>query len=94
MSSRDTYISSVKGAAPVKTATLTANEGAKQATINASGVDVGYTTQTGNYANFASAVKSANIAKLNADFLAEQARQATVAAARDMLRATGDLGAL
>jgi hypothetical protein len=90
MSNRDTYAVSVKAAAPVKTATLTTNQTTAQETINASGVNVGYTLQSGNYANLASAVKSANQAKRDADFTAEQTKQAALMVARDTLRDTGD----
>lgn len=89
MTARDTYQSSVKSAASAKTATLTANQATAQETINANGVNVGYNLQTGNYANLATAVKNANIAKWNADFAAEQTKQASIAAARDTLRNAG-----
>ena len=91
MSNRDTYNASVKNAGPAKTATITMNQTVFQETINAMGVNVGYTTQAGNYANFATAVKNANMAKIAADNAAEATRQASIAAARDTLRGTGDL---
>lgn len=88
-SARDTYTATLKAAAVVKTATLTANQTAFQETINQNGVNVGYNLQTGNYANFAAGVKSAIQAKRDADFLALQTKQAVEAAARDALRASG-----
>ena len=94
MTARDTYQSSIKSAAATKTATLTANELTKQETINASGVNVGYNLQSGNFANFDTATKSAVQAKRDADFGAEVARQKAADAAREALRATGDVGPL
>ena len=90
MTSRDTYNSSVKSAVAAKTATITANQTTAQETINANGVNVGYTLQTGNYANFAAGVKAANQAKRDADFAAEQTKQAAIMVARDTLRDSGD----
>ncbi len=94
MSARDTYISSVKSAETSKVATLVAADATKQETINANGCNVGYNLQTGNYANFASSVKNANIARWNTTFSVEQAKQASIAAARDTLRTGGDLAPL
>jgi hypothetical protein len=89
MSNRDTYIASVKSATAAKVATLTANETSRQETVNASGVNVGYTLQSGNNANLLAAVKSANQAKRDADFAAEHARQVAIGIARDTLRTGG-----
>jgi hypothetical protein len=91
MTARDTYTASVKAAASVQAASLVANEGAKQTTIDASKSVVGYTLQTGNMANLQASVTAANKAKFAADFAAEQTKQAAIAAARETLRATGDL---
>lgn len=93
MTARSTYEAAITATGPTKTAALTANQTAAQETINAAGVNVGYNLQTGNFANLAAAVKTATQAKLAADFAVQQAQQATMAAARDALRATGDLGA-
>ena len=59
MTARDTYESSVKTAGKSKADTLPTNEMAKQTTIDAKLSVVGYTLQTGNYANFAAAVLAA-----------------------------------
>ena len=91
MTARDTYTSSVKSAAASQVVTVTSAETTRQESVNASGVNVGYNLQTGNYANYAAAVKAANIAKFNSLNAAEAAKQATVAVARDTLKATGDL---
>lgn len=90
-SNRDTYNSSVKSAGSAKPATLTTNQAVAQETINASGCNAGYNLQTGNYANFNTAMKNAIAAKRDADFAAEQTKQASIALARDTLRNTGDL---
>jgi len=89
MTARDTYISSVQSAHATKTATLSANETTRQATIDAKLSVVGYTLQSGNNANLLAAVSSANQAKRDADYAAEQAKQASIAAARDTLRNAG-----
>jgi hypothetical protein len=92
MTARDTYNSSVSSAEKSKLNTIAAAETAKQATISLSSDMVGYTLQSGNYANFAAAVKNANAAKLAALLAAEQTRQGAADAAREVLRGTGDLG--
>ena len=92
MSNRDTYASTVKAAEAVKVATVIAAETTKQTTIDMSKSVVGYTLQTGNFANLDAATKAANTAKLNSVFAAEQAKQAARDAARDTLRAAGDFG--
>lgn len=91
MTARDTYNSTVATAAQTKAATLLSAEAAKQETINASGCNVGYNLQTGNYANFAAAIKSAINAKAASVAAAEATKQATIAAARDTLRNAGDV---
>jgi hypothetical protein len=90
MSSRDTYAASVKTAVVTQVAAVTTAETARQETITAAGCNIGYTTQSGNYANFAAAVKAANATKLAALTAAEVAKQAAVAVARDALRTAGD----
>jgi hypothetical protein len=64
-----------------------------RATIDGSNTAAGYTTQTGTYSTLKAAHDSAAKAKLAADLAAEQTRQASLAAARDTLRDTGDRGA-
>jgi hypothetical protein len=94
MTARDTYAASVKSAAATKIATLTANETAKQESINGSGCNVGYNTINGNYTNFNNAMQAAIVAKRNADYAAEVVRQAAADAAREALRAVADYGPL
>lgn len=89
MTARDTYQSSVKSAEGSKVATVSTAETTKQETINASGVNVGYNLQTGNYANLAAAVKSANTAKIATLNTAEHAKQVAINVARDTLRNAG-----
>jgi hypothetical protein len=91
MTARDTYNATIASAAKTKVATELTNAMTQQEAINQSGVNVGYTLQNGNYANFATAVANANKARLAADYAAEAAKQASHALARDTLRAT-DLG--
>jgi hypothetical protein len=92
MTARDTYNASVVSASKMQVTTLSTAQTSFQETINASGCNAGYTLQGGNYGNLAAAVKAANAARLAAVTNAETARQAAVAAARDTLKATGDLG--
>lgn len=93
MTSRDTYNSSIKTAVATNTSSVHSAEAAKQTTIDASLSVVGYTLQSGNYANLAASIKSAIAANQASLLAAEKAKQASIAAARDTLRGTGDLGA-
>jgi len=90
MTARETYSSSVASAETTKKATLDAIPGTFQETVNASGVNVGYNTINGNYTNFA--VKTANSTKIASIDSAERTKQASVQAARETLRGTGDTG--
>ena len=92
MTARQTFSSSVASAEATKVVAVTTAVAAAQETINQSGCNVGYNLQTGNYANFAAGVKSANAAKLAALNAAEVARQQSIMVARDTLRSTGDVG--
>ena len=89
---KDAYTAALKAAAAAQQVTTTVNQMTAQETINAAGCNVGDNLQTGNYATFAAAVKAANQAKRDADFLALQAAQATAAAARETLRAADGTG--
>jgi hypothetical protein len=91
VSNRDTFTASVKTAVAAEVATKLTNAGTQQETINQSGVNVGYTLQSGNYANLKTAVDNARKAKFAADVAAEAAKNASIMVARDTLRATGDL---
>lgn len=93
MSSRSVYETTVATAGPTQQVAVAAAATVAQEAINASGCNVGFNTATGsptNYTTFASAVKAANIAKAASIFAAEQARQATIAVAKTVLRDTGD----
>jgi hypothetical protein len=92
MTARSTYQAAVASACQAQQVTLAAAETVRQETINVSGCNVGYNTINGNYANFAAAVKAANLAKFASIVAAEQAKQAALMVARDALRASGDLG--
>lgn len=89
MSARDTYNATIAAAALAHAAARAAAFTVHQTTIDASNSVVGYNLQSGNYANLLSSVKTANAAKLEAFAAAERAKQASHAAARDTLRATG-----
>jgi hypothetical protein len=91
MSARDTFNAAVVTATKTKVATDLQTEMVRQATLDAANSVVGYTTQSGNYSTLAAAVKNSVAANLAAGIAAEQARQAAIGAARDALRATGDL---
>lgn len=90
MTARDTYIASVKTAAVTKAATDATNIMTAQVTIDASNTVVGYNLQTGNNANLLAAQRTA-IAQLAINrAAAEQAKQAAITVARDVLKNTGD----
>jgi hypothetical protein len=90
---QETYRTTTAAATATKAVAIAAAITAHQTAIDASNSVAGYTLQTGNYANLAAAVKSANAAKLEAFQAAEKARQASVTVARDTLRAaTGEYG--
>jgi hypothetical protein len=90
VTARDTYIASVKTAVATKVTTELTNEVVRQTTVDASASVVGYNLQTGNYANFATAVKNATAAKLASDIAAEKTKQASQMVAKDLLRDSGD----
>jgi hypothetical protein len=92
VTARTTFESSVASAGAAKTATLASNVAQLQATISAAGVDQGKNPQLGCDNALTAAIKAAAAAKQNADAAAEASRQSSISAAREALRATGDLG--
>jgi hypothetical protein len=90
MSSRDTYIASVKSAVATKLANDLADEVSRQTTIDAQLSGVGYTLQSGSYSSLKSAVDSAKKTALANGLLREQMKQASLMVARDLLRDSGD----
>jgi hypothetical protein len=90
VSNRDTYNSSCKSADATQVATGLTHAISEQTTIDASKSVVGFTLQTGNMANLETATRNANALRLSNGLARERARQASIAAARDTLRATGD----
>jgi hypothetical protein len=94
MTARTTFETTVKGTAATETASIAAANLSAQETINQSGCNIGYNNATGNYAAFAAAVKASNAARIAAINAAAAVTQATIAAARDTLRSTGDTGAV
>ncbi len=91
MTIRDTYNTSVVAATAAKVPTKAANANAHQETIAASGKNVGYNNATGNFANFDAATRNANATYAAAQLNAEMIKQIAIQAAKDTLRATGDL---
>jgi hypothetical protein len=92
MTARTTFEAAVQTASKTQLATVGAAETTRQVTVDAALSVVAYATQSGNYAALAAAVAVSNLAKSNATFAAEQAKQAARDLARDTLRATGDVG--
>jgi hypothetical protein len=92
MTARSVYEAALGTSTKTKVATEVANEMNRQELINQSGVNAGFTLQAGNAA-YVAAVNTANAAKLVADYAAEVAKQSSIQAAREALRAT-DLGPL
>jgi hypothetical protein len=94
MTARTVYAASLAAAESTKLATDAAAELTRQVTVDASNTIVAYNNATGNYGNLASAIKSANAAKLASLYAAEVAKQQTLMQARDTLRSSGsDLAA-
>ena len=91
MTARTTFEASVMKTGNVQNASLLANETTRQVACDAQNSVVGLVLQNGNAA-YVSAVKNANIAKVANDFAAEQTKQASRDAAREVLRSTGDVG--
>jgi len=91
MTARTTYEGTVKATGPTQLASLAANETTRQVACDAQNSVVGLVLQNGNAA-YVTAVKNANIAKVANDLAAEVAKQSSRDAARETLRATGDVG--
>jgi hypothetical protein len=92
MTSRTTYETTVQTASTTKAATVATAQTTFQEACNAQGVNVGYTLQSGNYGNFATAVANANKARRDSLYAAEVARQAATDVAKDVLKDSGDKG--
>lgn len=92
MTARDTYVSTVKTAAMTQTQANLLAEMTKQVTIDAQKTVVGYTLQSGNYSNLATAIKNAVNGSTASLLSNEQAKQTTINGAKDTLKSTGDLG--
>jgi hypothetical protein len=92
MSAHSVYEASIQGTGASATATALQNEQSKQSTIEAQRSVVGH-HEDGNSSS--SNLQTAVVAAKNNDFqnrlLLEQNRQKTIDAARQTLRATGDL---
>ena len=87
MTARDTYIASVKTGENSKVATNIANANTAQETINVTGVN----PARGASAALIAAVNSSNAAYAAARLNAEMVKQVAIQAAKDTLRAGGDV---
>jgi hypothetical protein len=94
MTARDSYNSTCKSADTTRVASENVNQNTYQETISASGVNVGYNNATGNNVNLLTATKNANATLQANRTAAAAAKMASLDAARETLRATGDLGPL
>jgi hypothetical protein len=94
MAPRDTYIASVATAAKTRVATDLTNVVAFQATVDAQQANVGLGSYVSNNASLVTATKNANAALLAARIAETAAQMASMDAARETLRATGDLNPL
>jgi hypothetical protein len=94
MAARDNYNTSCKNADITRVASEIANLNTYQETIAASGVNVGYNNATGNNVNLITATNNANKTLQANRAAAAAAKMASIDAARETLRATGDLGPL
>ena len=88
-----TYAASVAAAETTRNATELAALTTYETSIDAAKSAVGYNNASGNNATLISTTNSAIIARRNTLLAAETLRQVTIAAARDVLRNTGDVGA-
>lgn len=88
----DTFHASVKSADDTKRSTLAAAATTAITTVNVGGVDAGYRLGfPTNAATYTAAVVSANAALATSRAAAEQARQVSIAAAKDTLRSQGEI---
>jgi hypothetical protein len=96
MTARDAYQASVASAEKTKVATNQANALAAQETINGSGVNAGTNPALGVAAGSAldTATRNSNATLAAARMKAEHDKQVAIQAAKDTLRATGDLAPL
>jgi hypothetical protein len=88
-SQHTTFESSCKTAGTTQAASVVAAEQVRQVSIDAVNSVVGYNNVSGNNALLVSTTITANIAKLEALANAEKTRQASTAAAREILKNAG-----
>jgi hypothetical protein len=91
MTNRDTYNTSCKSAETTKIAQSLVDSNSEQETLQANKCNVGYTLQSGNFANLDSATRTENLARFNNALARERARQSSISSAKDTLRGTGIL---
>jgi len=86
------FEASIKAAAVVAAASKAINTTTEQGIITAGGSAVGFRPGfPANYATYAAAVAAAAAQKLIDDAAVEQAKQAAIANARDLLRSQGEI---
>jgi hypothetical protein len=94
MTARSSYESSCKSADTARVQSDIANVNAFQETISAQQGNVGFGGYYSNNASLVTATKNANAALLAARVAETAAKMASLDAARETLRATGDLAPL
>jgi hypothetical protein len=85
-SQHGSYETTVASAGKTQLATVASTETTHQTSVDAANSVVGYNNVSGNNATLVSTTITANIAKLEALANAEKSKQASVAAARELLR--------
>jgi hypothetical protein len=94
---RATFNSDIQAAAAVQQAANISADATLGVALTANGVDQGYNVNSSSTAanqTYQTAVMKAAKVQADSKFAAEQAKQATLDAARDQLRLSGDNGAL
>jgi hypothetical protein len=88
-SQHTTFEGSVATAGTTQLGTIATTEGTHQTARDAANSVVGYNNVSGNNATLVSTIKTANTVKLEALNAAEMAKQKSIAAARETLKASG-----
>jgi hypothetical protein len=94
LTNRSTYEASVKSAGTTQQASIANAQTVLQTSVDAVRSVVGYTQETGNNANLVSTTNSAARTLLEAYANAEKAKQASLAAARELLKGVASPAAL
>jgi hypothetical protein len=92
MTARTTFEAAVLATGNVQIAAVAAAELTRQETVNVVGVNAGANPMLGATNSQIATINAANAAKAAAVLAAEVAKQASLAAARNTLRSSGDTG--